>query len=89
MPFESWNVGEELFHSLDKEHDLLDRDLRPFAEEADHMQGIQMISSIDDAWGGYAASYIDRIRDEYGKTTISFWGLEDSLRATPRACHFR
>src|ERR1700712_661913 len=36
IPFESWGVGEELFGSLDKEHDLLDRDLRFFAEEADH-----------------------------------------------------
>src|ERR1700693_1723861 len=35
MPFESWEVGEDLFNSLDKEHDLLDRDLRVFAEEAD------------------------------------------------------
>src|SRR5271169_267993 len=35
MPFEKWSVGEELFSSLDKEHDILDRDLRPFVEEAD------------------------------------------------------
>ncbi|PBP22710.1 misato [Diplocarpon rosae] len=84
MPFESWNVGEELFNSLDKEHDLLDRDLRSFAEEADHMQGIQMIAGIDDAWGGFAARYMDRIRDEYGKTAVHFWGLEDGLKLIPR-----
>ena len=29
MPFEDWNVGEELFKDLDKEHDLLDRDSLP------------------------------------------------------------
>ncbi|KAK6585520.1 hypothetical protein PZA11_002247 [Diplocarpon coronariae] len=84
MPFESWSVGEELFNSLDKEHDLLDRDLRSFAEEADHMQGIQMIAGVDDAWGGFAARYMDRVRDEYGKTTVHFWGLEDGLSSIPR-----
>lgn len=84
MPFEKWSVGEELFGTLDKEHDVLDRDLRPFAEEADQLQGIQLIASLDDAWGGFAARYMDRLRDEYGKTTIWVWGLEDNFKNTPR-----
>lgn len=84
MPFENWDAGEELFKSLDKEHDLLDRDLRPFAEEADQMQGIQLLAGVDDAWGGFAARYMDRLRDEYGKTTIWFWGLEDDIKTAPR-----
>ncbi|CZR54439.1 related to beta tubulins [Phialocephala subalpina] len=88
MPFENWSVGEELFNSLDKEHDLLDRDLRSFAEEADHMQGIQIISGIDDAWGGFAARYMDRIRDEYGKTTVCVWGVEDAIKSIPREKRF-
>jgi len=88
MPFDSWNVGEDLFNSLDKEHDLLDRDLRPFAEESDHLQGIQILAGVDDAWGGFAARYMDRIRDEYGKTAIFFWGLEDSIKSIPRVYFF-
>ncbi|TVY47537.1 Protein DML1 [Lachnellula occidentalis] len=88
MPFDNWNLGEELFNSLDKEHDLLDRDLRYFAEEADQMQGIQLMAGIDDAWGGFAARYLDRIRDEYGKTSVLFWGLEDSIKTIPREKRF-
>jgi hypothetical protein len=87
MPFEKWNLGEDLFNSLDKQHDILDRDLRPFAEEADHLQGIQLISSIDDAWGGFSASYMDRLVDEYGKNMVWVWGLEDETRNTPRASY--
>ncbi|KAI9730252.1 MAG: Protein misato 1 [Cirrosporium novae-zelandiae] len=83
-PFESWTSGEELFGNLDKEHDLLDRDLRPFAEECDQIQALQIMTSVDDAWGGFAAQYLDRLRDEYGKTTLWVWGLEDS-RKVPRA----
>lgn len=78
QPFERWQTGEELFAELDKEHDLLDRDLRPFVEEADHMQAIQVFTTIDDAWGGFAARYSERLRDEYAKSVVWVWGLQDS-----------
>jgi hypothetical protein len=84
MPFENWAMGEELFGNLDKEHDLLDRDLRPFVEEADQMQGIQIMTGIDDAWGGFAARYVERIRDEYGKAPVWVFGLQESVRGLPR-----
>ena len=80
MPFEKWNTGEELFDSLDKEHDLLDRDLRLFLEECDQLQAIQMITSADDAWGGFTSKYLERVRDELGKTSTWVWGLEDGAR---------
>jgi Tubulin domain len=76
MPFESWAAGQELFQNLDKEVDLLDRDLRPFAEECDQLQGLQIFSGTDNAWGGFSASYLDNLRDEFGKTSIWVWGLE-------------
>ncbi|PYI27024.1 protein dml1 [Aspergillus indologenus CBS 114.80] len=80
MPFEDWGVGEELFHDLDKEHDLLDRDLRPFAEECDQMRAIQLFTGSDDAWGGFAAQYVDRIRDEYGKKAVWVWAVENGRK---------
>jgi hypothetical protein len=82
MPFESWTAGQELFQNLDKEADLLDRDLRSFAEECDQLQGLQMFCSTDNAWGGFSASYLDRLRDEFGKTSIWVWGLEDGQRVS-------
>ncbi|KAJ5682858.1 hypothetical protein N7462_006023 [Penicillium macrosclerotiorum] len=80
MPFEDWDAGEELFNDLDKEHDLLDRDMRPFAEECDQLRAVQLFTGSDDAWGGFAARYIDRLRDEYGKKSIWVWALEDGSR---------
>lgn len=84
MPFEKWSMGEELFASLDKDHDIVDRDLRPFVEEADQMQGIQIMAGIDDAWGGFAAKYLERLRDEYGKTPVWVWGLQQPTNGLPR-----
>ena len=86
VPFERWDTGEDLFSSLDKENDLLDRDIRPFAEEADQMQAIQIMTTVDDAWGGFASRYIERLRDEYGKTTIWTWGLQDAFPGLNRVC---
>lgn len=83
-PFDSWDEGEELFKSSDKESDLVERDLRPFVEEADHMQAFQLISSTDDAWGSFAARYLEQIKDEYRKTNIFFWGLEEDMTSKPR-----
>ncbi|KAI1369081.1 tubulin domain-containing protein [Xylaria arbuscula] len=84
MPFEKWHMGEELFASLDREDDLLDRDLRPFVEEADHMQGLQIMTGLDDAWGGFAAKYVERIRDEYGKAPVWVFGAQEPTRGIPR-----
>ncbi|CRL28490.1 Tubulin/FtsZ, GTPase domain [Penicillium camemberti] len=80
MPFEDWNVGEDLFKDLDKEHDLLDRDLRPLLEECDHLRALQLFSGSDDAWGGFAAQYMERLRDEFGKKSIWMWAIEDGTR---------
>ncbi|KAI0392196.1 tubulin domain-containing protein [Xylariaceae sp. FL0594] len=84
MPFEKWHMGEELFGSLDKEHDLLDRDMRSFVEEADQMQGVQIMAGLDDAWAGFAAKYVERIRDEYGKTPVWVFGAQEPSRGLPR-----
>ncbi|KAI0526591.1 tubulin domain-containing protein [Xylaria bambusicola] len=84
MPFEKWHMGEELFANLDREDDLLDRDLRPFVEEADHMQGIQIMTGLDDAWGGFATKYVERIRDEYGKTPVWVFGAQEPTKGLSR-----
>ncbi|OAA71938.1 Tubulin/FtsZ, GTPase domain protein [Akanthomyces lecanii RCEF 1005] len=79
QPFERFDMGKELFHTLDKEQDIVDRDWRPFVEECDHMQGIQVLATIDDAWGGFASSYLETLRDEYPKQCIWVWGLQSPL----------
>ncbi|KAK5116498.1 hypothetical protein LTR62_008047 [Meristemomyces frigidus] len=81
MPFERWDTGEELFASLDREHDLLDRDLRPFLEECDQVQGLQIFTGIDDAWGGFASKYLESVADEMGKGCRWVVGLQDARSA--------
>lgn len=88
MPFENWEVGMELFEKLEREVDLVDRDLRPFIEECDGIQGLQIFTGVDDAWGGWASGWLERLRDEYGKLSIWTWGLGDhgANPTIPRVC---
>ena len=78
MPFEKWDNGEDLYEQIDKDEGILDRDVRRWAEECDQMQGFQVFTGADDAWGGFASRYVESLRDEYGKTSIWLWGLEES-----------
>lgn len=80
--FSDWATGEDLFNALDKEHDLLDRDARFFAEECDQLQAFQIFSGTSDAWGGWTSSWLERLRDEYGKVGIWVWGLEEAVGET-------
>lgn len=84
-PFERFEMGKELFASLDKEHDILDRDWRPFVEESDMMQGMQVFTTFDDAWGGFASSYLEALRDEYPKSCIWVWGMQSPVVDVPQA----
>ena len=76
MLFDRWTSGEELFEEIDRDVDILDRDLRLWAEECDSLRAIQVFECADDAWGGFGARYAERIRDEYGKTALWVWGIE-------------
>jgi hypothetical protein len=80
--FEDWDVGEGAFRDLDTQHDLLDRDLRLFAEECDQLRALQLFTASDDAWGGFTARYLDKIKDEYAKTGIWIWASEDGSKVS-------
>ncbi|PNP40456.1 hypothetical protein TGAMA5MH_07451 [Trichoderma gamsii] len=84
MPFERHSMGTELFASLEKEDEIVDRDWRPFVEECDQMQGVQVYTTLDDAWGGFAGSYLEALRDEHPKTCIWVWGLQSPVSTVAR-----
>ncbi|KAI9817333.1 MAG: mtDNA inheritance, partitioning of the mitochondrial organelle [Phylliscum demangeonii] len=46
-------------------------------EECDQLQGVQILADVDNAWGGFAACYLDSLRDEMGKLSMWVWGLDD------------
>lgn len=57
---------------------MFEKDLRPFLEECDQLQGVQVFAGVDDAWGGFADRLLEQLRDDMGKGVVWVWGLEDS-----------
>lgn len=70
---DSFEHGRDLFSTLDAEEGVLDQQLRPFVEECDLLQGLQVIGSGDDGWGGFGSAMLDKVRDEFGKTCVWYW----------------
>ena len=86
LPFEKFETGDDLFRGIGKDDDnIMDRDVRPWAEESDHMQGIQIFANDDNAWAGFASRYIEALRDEYGKLPIWLVGVGESRADDTRA----
>ena len=79
-PFETWQAGEELFDRLDRENEIYDNDFRHFVEECDQLQGLQIFTGVDDAWGGFASRYANKLRDDFEKSSIWTWGAESTSK---------
>lgn len=77
-PLERYESGEELFRNIDRDDDLLDRDMRPMLEECDQVQAIQLLTAQTGAWAGFGATYTERLRDEFGKLGLWVWGIADT-----------
>ena len=75
----SFEAGSALFAARDNDIDILDTDLRPWIEECDGLQAVQVFTSSDDAWSGFTTKYVERMRDELGKSSIWVWGLDNSI----------
>ncbi|KAF9921438.1 mtDNA inheritance, partitioning of the mitochondrial organelle [Linnemannia zychae] len=77
MPFDVFSYGRAAYVETEKEKETYDENFRLFTEECDQLQGFQVMADVLDGWGGYAVSYLERIREDYPKTTIFTYGLSD------------
>ncbi|KAK9352876.1 Misato segment II tubulin-like domain-containing protein [Lipomyces doorenjongii] len=81
--FKGYDVGASEFHDLshaDSAGELaLETHFRALLEECDLLAGINIITDVDSAWGGFTAEALSELRDEYiPKSTVLLWGLEDN-----------
>ncbi|KAL9085685.1 MAG: hypothetical protein Q9159_004562 [Coniocarpon cinnabarinum] len=83
--FSASQHGEELFSQLGRSKDLLDDDFRPLIEECNRMQGIQILTNVDDGWTGFTSRYLEDLRDEYGKSFILVWAVNSHKPNGPLA----
>lgn len=76
----------ELYEQLSKDDDLVERNLRPFAEECDQMQGLQVFMESESAWAAFGSRYLEAVRDEFGKVPIWIFGVEGTRSGADEVC---
>ncbi|CBQ69317.1 conserved hypothetical protein [Sporisorium reilianum SRZ2] len=82
--FETFAQGSRHFTELEAQHEVLDTNIRWFAEDADQLQGLQYTLNTSDAFGGLGTTYLEHLLDEYPKLPhfvfAAAWG---STASTP------
>jgi hypothetical protein len=70
-----WRSGEDWWKAAE---DVADGAFRWFAEECDQMQGVVVYAGVENAWGGFAAECVERLRDELGTLPVWVWAVGGS-----------
>lgn len=66
--FDTYEQGYSVAQAMEKDHAILDENVRWLAEDSDLMQAFQMTASGSDAFSGVTAAYLSWLADEYPKT---------------------
>ena len=72
--FETFSAGAKQFDELERQSEVLDTNLRWFAEDADLLQGFQYSIDTSDAFGGLGSKYLENLVDEFPKVTHLVFG---------------
>ncbi|OAC99483.1 hypothetical protein MUCCIDRAFT_122290, partial [Mucor lusitanicus CBS 277.49] len=67
-PFDNYTIGRQAYQDNEKETDIFEDNFRFFVEECDNLQGFQIMTDVDDAFGGFTEGLLNNIRDEFAKT---------------------
>ncbi|XP_014468077.1 PREDICTED: protein misato isoform X2 [Dinoponera quadriceps] len=70
-PFDIFTYGCNLWKTEQFSDDFSDR-IRSYVEECDLMQGFHVLADSTDGFAGLGASCIQHLRDEYGKSILTF-----------------
>ncbi|SCU78380.1 LAMI_0A04434g1_1 [Lachancea mirantina] len=74
IKFSDFGVGQDEFI----EHysaDFLEENFRWQLEKCEQLQGLNLISEIENSWGGFSSAMVSDLRDELPKATLFTWGF--------------
>ncbi|KAJ1025946.1 hypothetical protein NDA16_002572 [Ustilago loliicola] len=72
--FENFSQGAAYYDELEAQQEVLDTNIRWFAEDADLLQGFQYTINTSDAFGGLGAKYLENLVDELPKVSHLVFG---------------
>ncbi|KAJ1652890.1 mtDNA inheritance, partitioning of the mitochondrial organelle [Dispira simplex] len=75
--FGDFQQGAELFRYQVRQDEWNEAGLRYFVEEADHLQGFQLLTDTAGGFGGYSTAYLAYLREEFPKEPVVAFGIAD------------
>ncbi|EDO16555.1 hypothetical protein Kpol_1064p37 [Vanderwaltozyma polyspora DSM 70294] len=81
--FNDYIIGYDEFND-NYSMDFFDDNFHYQLEQCDSLQGFQMITDLDSAWGGFSTALLLELRNELPKSVVYTWGLneDDPLTGT-------
>lgn len=73
--FDQYDVGYKEFSSKYRS-DFFDEKLRAQLESCDGLQGINLLTELENGWGGFSSCLLEDLRDDLPKTDILTWGFQ-------------
>lgn len=67
--YEMFDLGRQAYATRNGRQDIMDTDVRPFLEECDLLQGINILSCFNDSWSGFTSEYVAELSQELPKVT--------------------
>ncbi|CAJ0827935.1 7112_t:CDS:10 [Entrophospora sp. SA101] len=89
MPFDVFSFGKNAYLDHQKEDEnSFDENFRFFAEECDLIQGFQIITNLNDGFGGFSCGFVEQLIEEYPKKSVLTFGINETLIKSSNHSHY-
>ncbi len=76
IEFKDYSIGIEQWHDSRDHGNYLEDFFRPILEQCDALNGLNVVTDVDSAWGSFTSEMLGEIIDDYlPKNTIFTWGI--------------
>lgn len=105
MKYDSFNIGQEEFKACnngnggygydDNDNNKSIENFRYFLEKTDRLQGLQLLTNLNDAWGGFTSEMLIDLIDEFFNNTSSdkqnlwIYGIMNSTKLSEKTQSIR
>ncbi|KAJ1901996.1 mtDNA inheritance, partitioning of the mitochondrial organelle, partial [Coemansia sp. IMI 209127] len=72
----TFDEGSRVFSGTDARGDVLEDGFRKHVEACDRMQGFQALADASGGFAGYAAAFVERVRDEFPKSPVVLYSVD-------------
>ncbi|TPX34804.1 hypothetical protein SmJEL517_g02647 [Synchytrium microbalum] len=77
-PFALYGAGRDVLSDVEFRDEVIDDRIRSFLEDCDSLQGFQVLTDVNNAFGGLTTSIMEALLDDMPKTTFMTFGVSET-----------